>query len=171
MLDEEKALVDSYSDTINRMVDEVVNHYCSDIDNYIKGVSSVLHDDSSPITDRELEYIIMLIPAKLYSITCIMENVGIKSDISKLVERSAFNESFTTAVNGSIPFKTAQAELDSIEKSMVKIVYDRAYKQIRARYDIALELLQSAKKVLGHHALEIELSRSDMSKSEVDYNN
>lgn len=67
-------------------------------------------------------------------------------DVAKFARQLEFSKHFNQAT-GTVADKTNFAETKANEEEVVRVVYSRAYKIIRTKMDMALELLQSAKKL------------------------
>ena len=71
---------------------------------------------------------------------------------------------------GTVADKTAAAELATQNEYITHIAYSRAYKKIKNRMDMAMETLQSIKKVISRRITEMEVSSTDPSKIRRDTN-
>lgn len=154
---------DEYSSYLQELVDTVVSDCCQTLDNYVKYISNILADTTGVITDEELDDVIMTIPSLVYFVSESQERIGLKGDIAETSKKQLFNEYFTK-VEGTVQQKKASAENSVIDNELLSVVYARAYNVVKQRVSVALELLQSAKKVLTRRMLALELSRSTPNK-------
>lgn len=154
--------VEQNSDIIINIVNDVVKKNTSELDDYIQYMKQVLQDcgEGKPISNTILEDITIVLPVLLYSITDRQESVGIKEDIAKATKNEIFNNIYSDIEKGTVQDKTSEAELGSQKEAITHIIYQRAYKIIKAKADLGLELLQSVKKILSKRITELEITRS-----------
>ena len=151
--------VDIVAQQLDELVNMVVNSACSELDKYVSYVKALLDDETRPITDIELDDIVMTLPTLLYFASSKQEISGIREDIAKINENNAYSEALQDAT-GTATEKQSYAKSLIQTETLTTIVYQRATKQIKARTDTALEVLQSCKKVLTRRMSEFDLSRS-----------
>lgn len=147
------------SHILDNLVDKIVSSYCKELDEYVSYIKKLLDNQDEPIQDIELEDFTLTLPTLLYFISDAQETLGIMEDVSKAFEKDKYNDVLSRS-SGTVADKKALAELHTQNESLMRIVYGRAYKKIKLRYDSAYELLQSVKKVLNRRIAELELSRS-----------
>ena len=87
-----------------------------------------------------------------------MEVIGVKEDISNMMHQEKYRQAFTE-LNGSIANKKIQAETDSYEEELVNLIYSKSYKLVKAKVDMAFEIMQSAKKIMNKRVVELEIDR------------
>lgn len=134
---------------VNDMVQEIVNHYCADTDKLIGAMQDILFSEKdNELSDSELDNIVLKLPVLLYFSNAGQEYVGLMEDVAKFARQLEFSKHFNQAT-GTVADKTNFAETKANEEEVVRVVYSRAYKIIRTKMDMALELLQSAKKVIS----------------------
>lgn len=146
------------AEIVNKMVKEIVQKYCGDLDNYIHCIQERFRGDSSNISDEELDSIIFNIPLKLYYINSGAEEVGLREDICKAIKAEKYRD-VIVSVTGTAEVKRAHAESNVYKEHMINIIYSRAYKEIKSRVDMAFEVMQSAKKIINRRIGELELSQ------------
>lgn len=149
--------IDDNGDIINNIVNTLVDDYCRELDNYICFIKDILESDTPP-TDTELDDFALNIPVRLYFAGEGQESLGVKEDIAKAVKQELYNAAFDSAT-GTIADKTAVAELAIQNETITHIAYSRAYKKIKARCEMANEVLQSVKKVITRRTTEYEMTR------------
>ena len=155
--------VDTVSTELDSLVDSVVSKSCKELDDYIIYVKELLDDESRPITNVELDDIVMTIPTLVYFASNVQEIVGIREDIAKMNENNALSEALSEA-SGTVQEKQAYAKSRIQTETLTTIVYQRATKQIKSKTETALEILQSCKKVLSRRMSEMELSHNAPNK-------
>lgn len=151
--------VEEHSDTINKLVEEVVKPYCKDLDKYIQFIRNCLKDGENPPTDDELDDFVLNLSTLIYWASGACEQLGIRDDISKAVYKEIYHTKRNELSSGTVADKDSVAELESIQEQITNIVYNRAYKTMKAKVENAQELLSSCKKVLSHRMQEQELTR------------
>lgn len=152
--------VEDNSAKIEKLVDELVNKYCHQLDELVSMFKEILHDKDNPITEEELDEICLKLPSYLYFIGEAQERFGIKEDIAKSVKMELYNE-VHTRTKGTIADKQAASEAATLEEDIVYRAYQRSYKRIKQKLEAAYELLSSIKKVISRRMGEQELSNVD----------
>lgn len=155
--------VDVVASELDELVEAVVSKSCNELDDYITYVKALLDDETRPITDIELDDIIMTIPTLTYFAGHTQEIIGIREDIAKMNENNALSEALAEAT-GTVAEKQAYAKSLIQTETLTTIVYQRATKQIKAKTETALEILQSCKKVLSRRMSEAEMSKNTLNK-------
>jgi hypothetical protein len=143
-------------DTLNVEVQKIVSVRTIELDEYINHVKSIILADEPSISD--LEDFAIQIPTIIYSMYDLLEDIGLKNDISKAVQKQVYSHAFDRA-SGTIPDKEAMAELSSKVEADVEAIYNRSYKKIKAKLEMGLELLGSVKKIITSRISEQSLSK------------
>ena len=152
--------VEDNSAKVEKLVDELVNKYCHQLDELVSMFKEILHDKDNPITEEELDEICLKLPSYLYFIGEAQERFGIKEDIAKSVKMELYNE-VHQRTKGTIADKQAASEAATLEEEIVYKAYQRSYKRIKQKLEAAYELLSSIKKVISRRMGEAELSNVD----------
>lgn len=150
---------------VDALVYEVVDKYCAPVDELIDRIQAIL-DNSKEFTDRQLETYIMQIPGKLYYVNTATEALGIRDDVARLLYKEAFNKHRREA-QGTVSDKDQEAELLSNPEALASVIYNRAFRMVKAKMDMAFEMLQSLKKVISHRMVEKEVSQVDTGRTPV----
>ena len=148
---------DSDSDYIQSLTDELVNSCCDKLDKYIDYVSNQMNDPDYELTPKQLDDIVMTIPTMLYYVGTQQERFGIKRDVSKTSRDLLYNKIYQDT-SGTAGVKKSTAESQLFNEDMVVLVYKSAYETIKAKVSFAMEILQSAKKIISRRMAESELS-------------
>lgn len=151
--------VEEHSETINKLVDEVIKPYVKDLDRYVDFISKCLKDGENPPSDAELDDFVLNLSTYIYWASGACEQLGIRDDISKAIYKEMYHTARDGITGGTVADKDSKAELESIQEQITNIVYNRAYKIVKSKVENAQELLSSCKKVLSHRIQEQELSR------------
>lgn len=161
--DELKGTFDKVKDlsrVIDEMVEDVVQFVCEELDNYMLGISDILTNQETPVTDLQLDDFTLNLPSLLYFVSAQQETLGIKEDVSKALQKEVFNRVREKA-QGTVADKDTAAELAAQHETVVNIIYARAYKKVKLRIDAAWEMLNSVKKVTTRRIAEYGLTQSD----------
>ena len=150
--------VEDDSEYIQQLVDNLVNRCCDNLTEYIQYVSKILNDSNYALTNDELDDIIMTIPTMLYYVGEQQERLGVKQDISETTRDYMYNKMFSESV-GTVDQKKAVTERAVFDETLVTVVYARAYNIIKSKVSTAMELLQSAKKIMSRRITEAELNK------------
>lgn len=162
-VDSEKMLsiqnhINDNSTTLETVVNEIIQPYCKDLDNYIKFIADCLRDGENPPTNLELEDFCLNLSTYIYFAGGMCEQLGIRNDISKAIYRETYNVARASQSSGTVADKDSMAELSSQQELLTNICYDRAWKTMKAKVANAQELLASCKKVLSRRMQEYELT-------------
>lgn len=133
---------------IDDIVDSIVLAYAKELDDYVSYMRDIIRDVKNPITDAELDDCIITLPTLLYYANSAVETLGIREDIATTYRKTKYNEALSIAT-GTIPVKAAAAELAVQDETLTQLVYSRASRKLKAKTEMAQELLQSAKKILS----------------------
>lgn len=154
-----KLHIEDNSVTIDGIVNDIIQPYCKDLDNYVKFISECLKDGENPPTDVELDDFCLNLSTYIYFAGGMCEQLGIRDDISKAVYKEMYHSSRASLDKGTVADKDSLAELNSQQEQITNICYNRAYKIMKSKVENAQELLSSCKKVLTRRMNEAELTR------------
>jgi len=154
---------ESDAEYIDDIVFAITTDICKKLDGYVSYVSQILKDTSHAITDEELDDIIMTIPTLVYFVSEAQERMGIRQDVSETNYKNLYNKYYTQA-EGTAQIRKSYCEGLLENEALVSIVYKKAYDIIKQKVSIAIELLQSSKKVLSRRMSAAELERSAPNK-------
>lgn len=142
---------------VDVIVQRLVDDYAKPLDEYIDTCQKIITNKQEPPTDEELDDMCMTIPCYLYFISEGQEALGLREDVAKAIKMELYNNTYEQAT-GTIADKTATAELASQHEFIIHSCYQRAYKQLKMKYEIGLELLNSIKKVIGRRQNALNLT-------------
>lgn len=151
--------IEENSQTIEKIVDNIVLKYSAELDSEIDGIK-ILLENSERLEDSEIENIVMRLPIFMYYGVNGLENLGVESDMAKAVKMEIYNDKYLDA-KGTIQDKTHQAELDSMNEQMVEIAFTRAFRKLRSKIEQAENVFSGAKKVLTKRMQEMDLHKQD----------
>ena len=151
--------IDVNTKELTGLINRCVSIYSKELDNEMNYVKSLLYDDTRTITNEELDDIILRLPQVLYWASAGLETVGIKEDLSKIVKENKLLE-LLPIMTGTAAIKKLSAEQESNSEILVEIIYDSAYKQLKNKISFAVEMLQSAKKILSRRMAEADWSNN-----------
>lgn len=157
---EVSARVDNLSTEVIEMADNIANKVCEDLDGYMRYIDDILLKQETPITDEQLDVFVLNLSSILYLVSDAQENLGIKEDVSRAIQREVYNRVREKA-QGTVADKDTAAELQCQEESITTIVYARAYKKVKLRVEAAAEMVNSIKKVVTRRVAEYEMSQAD----------
>lgn len=148
----EQSVIDMES-VIKRIVEERVG----DINRITENIQSWLKDDTKELSDQEIEDILLQLPIVLYNVIEDQELVGMQSDMANQLYKEAQSEAFRLA-RGTIADKNAISDLQTRAQQLEKIIYDRSYKIVKQRIDIAIEALNAVKRVQSSRQQKADLA-------------
>lgn len=153
-----KLHIENNSETVNNIVNEIIQPYCKDLDNYVLFIRDCLKNGEQPPTNGELEDFCMNLSTFIYFAGGMCEQLGIRDDISRAVYKEMYHTARASQEKGTVADKDSMAELYSQQEQLTNICYNRAYKIMKSKVENAQELLSSCKKVLSHRMQEMELT-------------
>ena len=83
----------------------------------------------------------------MYFVSSKQELLGIKSDIAEALRDERYNTAFMNAT-GTVASKESQALSAIKEEDVIKIVYERAYKILKNKYNAIDKWIDAIKKIL-----------------------
>lgn len=143
---------------LDKVVNEIIQPYCKDLDHYVSFIKDCLHDGEEPPTTQELEDFCMNLSTYIYFASGMTEALGIRDDIAKAIYKEMYNTQRDSIDKGTIADKNSLAELASQEEALISAAYTRSYKIMKSKVENAQELLGSCKKVLSHRITEEEMT-------------
>lgn len=159
-LNEKIDKVDHNAKMIDEIVSKIVKQYCGPLDDLVKQAKDIMDDLNNPPSDEELDSFAMRLPCQLYFTSDAMESLGLKEDISRAAEKEVFNLA-RSKIEGTVSDKDSAGQLASQYEAITTTVMSRAYKKVKARTEVGLELLSSIKKVITRRISSFEITRGD----------
>lgn len=139
-------------------VTSIVKRHTADLEQVIHRIRDMLKDDTDQLTDLEIDDIMLQLPILLFDVTDDQELVGMQSDLSNQIYKESYNEAYKVA-RGTVADKTSVAELTSMASKLDSFIYDRSYKIIKQKIQMAQETLNAVKKVQASRQQKLELGR------------
>ena len=144
---------------LDDIVNQIIEPYCKDLDNYVAFIADCLKDGENAPTTDELDDFCLNLSTYIYFAGGMCEQLGIRDDIAKAVYKEMYHTARASQDKGTVADKDSLAELASQQEYVVSASYTRAYKTLKSKIDNAQELLSSVKKVLSRRIQEMELTR------------
>ena len=146
--EELKKQVEEDSLVIEKIVNDIVNSYTKELDEYVNKIKSVLDDDTDGLTEHDLNQIMIKLCSYMYFIGSKQELLGIRADISDALRDEKYNLAFMSAT-GTVASKESQALNAIKEEEVIKVIYDRAYKIMKNKYAAVDKWIDAIKKILS----------------------
>ena len=143
---------------IEDIIRNIVKNKTEDVTIIIHNIRKLLKDDSNELTDLEIDDILLQLPIVLYDSMEEQEIVGMQSDMANQIYKQAQSEAYKMA-RGTISDKNAVADIQTRQQQLEKILFDRSYKIIKQKFEMALETLNAVKKVQSSRQQRYDLSR------------
>ena len=122
----------------------------------VMGICKSIFQSKDKITNQEIEDLLAQLPSILYFVNEGQEAVGIKQDIAEMTKKANYNIAREKA-NGTIADKNTTAEGQVINEAINEIIYQRAYKLIRAKIEMAQEMVNSLKRIFDARMMEYQI--------------
>lgn len=150
------------STIINNLVSNVISEYSADLDSLMSDLHAAVTQQDAASTDLLERYY-----AELSTMTYFMceriEKLNILSDLSRAKLKEAYNDMYIKVCAEkdekgksirTINENTALAEDGSKYESTLNIVYDQAYKTLKMKVDMAMEMVSTLKHILKRRTQE-----------------
>ena len=141
-----KARISGTSVPLENAIGRVVDEHLSELNDTIDKIKKMLKDDTDILTDQEIEDILLQLPILLYDVTDNQEVVGMQSDLASLIYKESYNEALKLA-RGTVQEKTSASELATMTEKFDTVIYERAYKIIKQKISMAMEVLNAVKRI------------------------
>ena len=122
----------------------------------VMGICKSIFQSKDKITNQEIEDLLTQLPSILYFVNEGQEAVGIKQDIAEMTKKANYNIAREKA-NGTVADKNTTAESQVINEAINEIIYQRAYKLIRAKIEMAQEMINSLKRIFDARMMEYQI--------------
>ena len=123
-----------------------------------KSIKTVLEMDSDDLTMDELNRIMIRLCSYAYFIVSKQELMGIRQDISEAIRAERYNEAYMNLTTGTVAKKTAEASEAVKEEAVVALVYSRAYKIMKGKYESVNRLIDAVKKIVSARIQTMQLT-------------
>ena len=120
------------------------------------GICKSIFQSKDKITNQEIEDLLAQLPSILYFVNEGQEAVGIKQDIAEMTRKTNYNIAREKA-KGTVADKNTTAEGQVINEAINEIIYQRAYKLIRAKIEMAQEMVNSLKRIFDARMMEYQI--------------
>lgn len=160
--------LDEDSRVFNEMVDKVVREYSSDLDGLMEDLKDAV-TQSEAIATESVERYYAELSNMVYFMVDRLEKLNVFSDLSKAKMKEAYNKIYLQVSSEkdekgksirTVNENTALAEDGSKYESIMNTVYDHAYKLLKNKVDMAMEMISTLKNILKRRSQEDYLSFS-----------
>ena len=148
--------VEQNSFAVEEMVNQIVDKYTSELDRYVNKIKNVL-ESGEELELNDLNQIMIRLCSYAYFLSSKQELIGIRKDISESIKDEKYNQVYMNLSVGTVANKTAKAEEESKEEAIVGLIYDRAYKIMKNKYDSTVRLVDATKKIISSRISVAEL--------------
>lgn len=149
--------VETDSSVIENIVIDIVDKQTKELDDYIKNIKTVLEVDSDDLTLDELNRIMIRLCSYAYFIVSKQELLGIRQDISEAIRAERYNEAYMNISVGTVAKKTAQASDAVKEETVTALIYSRAYKILKGKYESTNRMIDAIKKIISSRIQTMQL--------------
>ena len=153
---ESRARIGGSSVAIENAIHRIIDDHIGELNDVVEKIRAMLKDDTDILTDQEIEDILLQLPLLLYDVTDDQEVVGMQSDLAGLIYKESYNEALKIA-RGTVQEKTSASELATMTEKFDTVIYDRAYKIIRQKISMAIEILNAVKRIQTTRTQGVEL--------------
>lgn len=147
----------------NRLIEDFSSELDSAISELNMIIESIGENSIEDISDSEVEYYCVKIPALMYYAGQRVEELGMQADLASNDNKVALNEALLK-VSGTVPEKKARAEKLTEDKALVAAIYKRAYNTLKVKLEMAEKIYSGLKKSLSKRIAEVDLDRFSKDK-------
>lgn len=145
------------SKVIEDIVYDIVKQYTFPLDEKMTICRNIFNSPDK-ITNEEIEDLLAQLPSCLYFVTEGQEVIGIRESIAEMSKKEAFIIAREKAT-GTIQDKNTTAEGASLEEAINQIIYNRSYKMIKSKIDMAQEMINSLKRIFDARMADYQISQ------------
>lgn len=149
--------IETNSNLVDEVVNSIVSKYSDELDSVINQAHDALHN-SNGLSDDEIDKFILMIPIQLYYSSPSQESVGVREDVAKMIRQRLYIEARQSA-EGTVEDKNTAAEKAVMQETLTAAAYSRANKALKAKNEMALEVLSAFKKVISRRMEEYQINR------------
>lgn len=143
---------------MEKIIRRIVDSKTENVSLIIHNIRDWLKDETTELSDLEIDDILLQLPIVLYDSMEEQEIVGMQLDMANQILKEAQSEAYRIA-RGTIKDKESVADLKTRAEQLEKILYDRSYKMIKQKFEMALETLNAVKKVQAARQQKYDLNR------------
>lgn len=140
------------------IVHRIVDEKTKDVTSIIHKIRALLKDETTELSDLEIDDILLQLPIVLYDSMEEQEFIGLELDMANQVHKEAYSEAYKLA-RGTIPERQSIADLKTRAEQLEKILFDRSYKMIKQKFEMAIETLNAVKKVQAARQQRYDLNK------------
>ena len=144
------------SKIIEDIVYDIVKNFTGDLDKVMNTCKSIFTSGDKPSL-QELEDLLGQLPSYLYFANEKQEIIGIKQDIAEMTRKSNYNL-FRMKATGTVADKNSTAESAVLNEMVNEVIYQRAYKMIKAKIEMAQEMINSIKRIFDARMMDSQIS-------------
>ena len=141
---------DIYREEIVGMIDWIQHEYDAEFATYFKDVRNMfkrLQSEEKPITDKELNWILINLPMTLFDVSEKLSKFDVTSEIIKLKIKEQEADIIKNSSEKTATAKKAEAESKLVEPKVLLTVYQALINRVENEMDFAKELIMGAKKI------------------------
>lgn len=150
--------VEKDSSLIDEVVQNVVKEYTGSLEEYVDNIKTFLENGADELSITDLNNIALRLSSYLFFLSVNLGKAGVRSAVAEQVYTEKYNTYYNTDAKGTIADKQAQSTENSKEEQVVNIVFDKAYKILKLRYNACDKLVDTVKKVISARLAEMNLT-------------
>lgn len=133
----------SIKEWVKAQYDSIFSEYFEDIRSLTKRMSS----KTSPITDEELEIILIDLPLKLIGAAEKINDITLCLEVIKLRNKKQLTEKIKSSEESTSSMKKDVAESEMFEEKVLELAYSSLLDRVQKEVSYSRELIMGAKKV------------------------
>lgn len=151
--------VESDSSVIDSIVVDIVDKQTKELDDYINKIRHVLERDADNLTLEDLNRIMIRLCTYSYFLISKQELIGVRQDISEAIRAERYNDAYINLSVGTVAKKTATANEAVKEEAVIALIYNRAYKILKGKFDSTVRMVDAVKKIISARIQVMQLTQ------------
>jgi hypothetical protein len=153
-----------------KVVSNLVNEYCDELDEFVNTINRLLYDIKrgriKNYSQMRLEIKTIELSTAMYKATDGLAILGSQSDAARSMREEKFAIAYGKAKDGTIPDKKAAATEQLATELLVEKIMQRAYQVVAQKVKSANRILEAIKKVITARMIAQEVFRKEIGASD-----
>lgn len=160
MIDLKSLSTQYYHEVTSSVLDWCNELYATQFEKYFEVPMDLYHrlnSDSNPITDSELESILIDVPLDLIQASEYLTTVKTSMETIKLAMKKKKADLIDSMTEGTASAKNAKADIDTIEDQLLLLAYQSLISRVESKISFTRELIMGAKKIFDRRKANEEV--------------
>lgn len=149
---------------LERIIEAITDEYTGELDKIIESIDALLdrlRDDKREISERELQRLVLRLPAILYRLTELVDRSAIESDVAKAAHKIVYASQYQNAPEGTIPERTNTATLATADETQIVDLAKHVHGRVKGKFEVAMSMFDAVRKVMTSRDNDKQAFRRD----------